>query len=236
MNRYPKAKKNTNCHKKISFIGLLGAGKSAASAALKKLMASHGRQCNYVSTDDAVLLAMRNQAHAIILRFQQDHNIKIHRSVFESDSPTAVFIDLYGESCFRKLEAMIVADLVEHSDKNTFFDLGGKVPLRKSLAKQLKSAGVIMVYLKVSPDTIEDHLSKNDTWQTRGIYRLAGSDGWRNLALQHRSERSEKYESVADIIIETDGKTSDEIALEALREVKSRFDIIVDNLSMKFAH
>ena len=231
MNRYPEAKEKTNLNAKISFIGLLGAGKSTASTALQRLIIRHGGQCDYVSTDDAVLSVMRNSTHAIMLRFQQDHDIKIYPSVFESVSPTAVFIDLYGESCFRKLEAMIVADLVEHSGENTFFDLGGKVPLRESLAKQLKSAGVIMVYLKVNPETIENHLSKNNTWKTRGIYQLAGPENWRHLALQHRRERSKKYESVADIIIEADGKTSDEIAMEALREVKNRFGNVVNVLS-----
>ncbi|MDP3559042.1 MAG: hypothetical protein Q8R79_01645, partial [Legionellaceae bacterium] len=63
---------------------------------------------------------------------------------------------------------------------------------------------------------------------TRGIYKLAeekGEGGWRKLEQCHREERVESYRRVADIVIDADNKTPEEIVLASLDKIKERFGI-----------
>lgn len=208
--------------KKISFIGLLGAGKTTAASALLNIMNRGGGRYELISTDEEVISRMRKPADPVILEFKKNSGISLSETVFTSDSPTATFIEKYGEPKFRDLEAIIVTDLIEKSTPNQFFDLGGKVPLREELSLKLKSLGIVLVYLEVNANTIEAHLSLNDAWNTRGIFKLAEEkgDGWRAAASKQRAERVEKYRAIADIIIQADDKTPEEIVQETIKQVQ----------------
>ncbi|PIZ04438.1 MAG: hypothetical protein COY58_04180 [Gammaproteobacteria bacterium CG_4_10_14_0_8_um_filter_38_16] len=210
----------------IVFIGLLGSGKSTASQTLLQKLQQKNPTANLVSTDERILEVIRDRANPIILSFQKAQGIDIDPSVSESDSPTATFITLYGEPVFRQLEAQIVLSMVANAKENIYFDLGGKTPILEGVAHALKRQGVIFVFLNVSHETILAHLSKNNAWSTRGIYKIAeeSGSGWQQLALEHREDRIPKYSAVADITIEADNKTPEMIIDETLVACANKFE------------
>lgn len=207
---------------KIAFIGLLGSGKSTASTELLKIMNRNGDGYELLSTDETVVSRMQNPSDPIILAFQKKWGFSMDEAIFTAESPTATFIERYGESRFRSLEAMIVMSLIEQSTEKQFFDLGGKVPLIENLSSKLKSKGFILVYLEVNADTIEARMSRHDLWKTRGIFKLAEEkgNGWRAAASKQREDRADKYRAIADIVIQADAKTPEEIVLETLKQLQ----------------
>lgn len=218
---------NDKSKSRVSFIGLLSAGKSTALKTLVSKLNQNGNQYTIVSTDDIVIRRMKDPQDPVIMQFQRSTQILIDKSVFQSSSPTATFIALYGEPSFRDLEEQFVVDMIQNAPSHAFFDLGGKVPLREGLAAKLKASGVLMIYLDVNHQTILAHLSEDDSWQTRGIYKLAEEKGpgWKQLALQHRLERVEKYKVAADIILDANNKSPDDIASEALALIQKHFGL-----------
>lgn len=210
---------------KVSFIGLLGAGKSTTANALVSLINKQGGACSLISSDDIVITRMKNPQDPVIRLFQKRTGILIDQSVFVAESPTASFIKQYGEPRFRFLEELFVIDIINNAQAHEFLDLGGKVPLRKSIATALKASGIILVYLQVNAQTIESHLSVADNGKTRGMYKLAEEqgNGWRNLALQQRQERVARYQRVADIVIDADNKTAMELVFASLEKIQEKF-------------
>lgn len=112
-----------------------------------------------------------------------------------------------GEDYFRDLESRLVLDL--NSEGNTIVSCGGGVVIRPENVENMKKNGKI-VFLSATPDTIYERV-KNST--ERPI--LNG-----HMNVEYIAELMEKrralYENAADIRIETDGKTKDEICKEII--------------------
>ncbi len=110
-----------------------------------------------------------------------------------------------GEAYFRDLETALLIELQDRS--NVVISCGGGVPMRERNVAEMKKNGRV-VLLTARPETIlervrDDHdrpLLKNKK-TVEDISALM-------------EERREKYREAADLIIETDGKTGDEICRE----------------------
>ena len=110
-----------------------------------------------------------------------------------------------GEQYFRDLETELLRTIVEDHWRETVISLGGGLPLREENRELLRRAGKV-VYLRTSPETVFARI-KDDT--TRPLLQ-AGDPLVRIKELQ--DERREIYEQAADIIIDTDDLTPEEIA------------------------
>lgn len=109
----------------------------------------------------------------------------------------------YGEEQFRNMESSLLLSLVD-SLKNTILSTGGGMPIRDRNVNLLRLMGQV-IYLRASQNTIIERLS-GDT--TRPL--LEGEN------LEERVERllgvrASIYEHAADLIIDTDYMSIDDI-------------------------
>lgn len=122
-----------------------------------------------------------------------------------------------GEGYFRALETKI---LEEFRDKSytRIISVGGGTPVNPVNRELLKQCGTV-VYLRVRPETVYERL-KNDT--SRPLLQCENPlEKIRSLM----SERREAYEETADIIIDVDDKSMEEILGELtiqLQEIPSK--------------
>lgn len=108
-----------------------------------------------------------------------------------------------GEEAFRNIETLVTKEVAASYD-NAVISLGGGCVLRSENVEALKQTGKIF-YLRTKAETIIKRL-KGDS--TRPL--LQGDLEERVNSIL--SKRSSVYEGVADIIIDTDGLTPEEIA------------------------
>lgn len=111
----------------------------------------------------------------------------------------------YGEDHFRDIESQLILDI--GSEGNTIVSCGGGVVVRPQNTEYMKKSGKI-VFLSATPKTIYERV-KNST--DRPI--LNGNMNVEYIA-QLMEKRRALYENAADIRIETDGKSKEEICRE----------------------
>ena len=110
-----------------------------------------------------------------------------------------------GEQYFRDLETELLRTIVEDHWRETVISLGGGLPVREENRELLKKAGKV-VYLRTRPETVYDRI-KDDT--TRPL--LQTKDPLVRIK-ELQDERREIYEQAADIVVDTDALTPEEIA------------------------
>lgn len=117
----------------------------------------------------------------------------------------------YGESHFRDLETALVQEIQNIS--NQVVSCGGGVVLREQNVVEMKKSGKI-VMLDAKPETILKRVERDDN---RPILK-----GNKNIAFitELMEKRRDKYEAAADIQIQTDGKSVEEICREIIDNVK----------------
>lgn len=127
--------------------------------------------------------------------------------VQEQGMPITEIFEKYGEEHFRDIETDLVRRLQEKD--GVVVSCGGGAVLREENRELMKAAGAI-VLLTAKPETILERV-KNST--NRPI--LNG-----NMNVEYISGLMEKrracYEAAADITVETDGKSREEICEEIL--------------------
>ena len=114
-----------------------------------------------------------------------------------------------GEEYFRRLETAVLGELLERKQK-MIIALGGGTPVRQENRELIRQLGQV-VFLRVRPETV--------------CRRLKGDPGRPLLMCGNPQERvrellearREAYESLADLILDVDDKSADEIA-ETLAE------------------
>ncbi|MDE7163493.1 MAG: shikimate kinase [Clostridia bacterium] len=116
----------------------------------------------------------------------------------------------FGEAHFRELEAAVTAEVAQKYN-NAVISLGGGCVLRAENVKNLKATGKIF-YLKAQAETLIKRL-KGDT--TRPLLK-GGLEEKVNSIL---SARARIYESVADVVIDTDTLTPAEVAIKIEEKV-----------------
>jgi shikimate kinase len=120
-------------------------------------------------------------------------------------------ISLYGWEYFREKESEI-AEEISHKT-NTVISTGGGIILRKENIDALKRNGKF-IFLKTSVDTMLKRI-KNATNRPALTHKQTLKDEIQQVW----KERKELYEQAADITIETDRKTVEEIANEIIEQL-----------------
>lgn len=115
-----------------------------------------------------------------------------------------------GEPYFRELETEIVKDLIK-SRHNTVVSVGGGLPLKPENRELLKKLGMV-VYLRTSVEELTKRLA-GDT--TRPL--LAGGN-IREKITHLMDMRLSDYLDAAEVIIDTDGRSFDEMYENILKE------------------
>ncbi len=114
---------------------------------------------------------------------------------------------LHGEGYFRELETGLLLSL-EHQE-NTVVSCGGGAPLRALNVEAMKKSGIV-VFLTARPETILDRVKNS---QERPL--LEGHKNVKDIA-ELLALRTAKYESAADVLVATDGRSAEEIGEEIL--------------------
>lgn len=119
---------------------------------------------------------------------------------------------LQGESAFRDMETECVKSLFDYK-QDYVIAVGGGLPMRKENRELLNRLGTV-IYLRAKPDTIYDRL-KDDT--SRPL--LQGEDPMEKICSM-LNLRGPVYEDAAQLTIDVDGKTFDEILAEIEEAVR----------------
>lgn len=121
-----------------------------------------------------------------------------------------------GEGAFRDLETQTLQTLAATDDR--VLALGGGVILRPANRELL--ANGFTVWLKATPETLWKRISGDPTTSERRPNLTAGG----GLAEVERllAERTPLYAACARIVIETEGKSPDELAAEILAAIGDR--------------
>jgi shikimate kinase len=128
-------------------------------------------------------------------------------------SITAIFAD-DGENAFRDLEAAVVAELCGH--ERAVVALGGGAVLREANRQAIAAAGPV-VWLTASIETLLDRIRRDPaTAVNRPNLTAAGGRGEMEAVL---AERTPIYQGSATLQVDTEGKTTDQIADEILRQL-----------------
>ena len=116
-----------------------------------------------------------------------------------------------GESELRRIENEVLREILDTSSSSVLALGGGAVMTEGS--EELVHEKTLCVYLKASVDTLVEHL----TGETSGRPLLNQETSLRKRILELMSLRAEIYQRTAHLIIETDGKSIDEIANEIIK-------------------
>lgn len=117
----------------------------------------------------------------------------------------------YGEEYFRDLETNLLIEM--QSKKNMVISCGGGVPMRERNVVEMKKNGRV-VLLTAKPETILNRVKNN---HDRPL--LEGNKNVDFIA-DLMEKRREKYQTAADIVIETDGKSGLEICEELVKKLR----------------
>jgi shikimate kinase len=123
-----------------------------------------------------------------------------------------------GEAAFRDLEQEVVLDLAARD--RVVLALGGGAVLREKNRAAL-AAGGTLVWLKASRQTIENRLASDATTKIRRP-NLTPAGGAREID-QLLREREPIYRECADLVIDTDDDSPEEIAEEILSQLPPAF-------------
>jgi len=123
-------------------------------------------------------------------------------------SVAAIFTER-GEAHFRDLEAQVAASL--RDAQNIVISTGGGIITREENITNLKENGGIVVYLRTSFETVTERAGD---LSSRPLFAN------RNDALELFQRRLPIYERYADIIIDTDGRSVDELCSAILTHIK----------------
>lgn len=104
----------------------------------------------------------------------------------------------YGEEYFRNLETELLISLQEQ--KNLVISCGGGVALREKNVEEMKKNGRV-VLLTASPEVVYERVKDDENRPN-----LKGRKNVEGIA-ELMEQRREKYETAADIVINTDHKT-----------------------------
>ena len=118
----------------------------------------------------------------------------------------------YGEEYFRKIETECLIEILKND--GVIVSCGGGVVVKDENVEYMKDKGTI-VLLTATPETIYNRVKHS---KDRPI--LNGNMNVEFIA-GLMEKRRERYLSVADIIIDTENKTSNEVATEILNKLNT---------------
>ena len=121
-----------------------------------------------------------------------------------------------GEPAFRDLEAQVIADLCGR--RNLVLATGGGAPLREE-SRQAMRAGGKVVWLTARPETILARMTGDSTTAARRP-NLTDRDPLAEIVYL-LSVREPIYRQTADLVVDTEGRTLEEIAEEIMKYAKT---------------
>ena len=120
-----------------------------------------------------------------------------------------------GEGAFRAIETRILRELAGEEREPFVLSTGGGVPMKEENRSILHEIGTV-IWLKTSPEEIYRRVKDDDS---RPL--LETGDKYQTI-VDMGNARAEDYETAADVIVTTDGKTPEEITEEILMIIASR--------------
>lgn len=118
-----------------------------------------------------------------------------------------------GENHFREVESEVVRDACRH--RSAVISFGGGAPLSWSNSDIIRGS-TLVVFLRSSIDTLVSRISRNDL---RPLVAGAG-DNLRERVTVMYAARKETYAQLADLVVDTDGKSADQTAAEIIRRLR----------------
>ena len=118
----------------------------------------------------------------------------------------------YGESYFRQKETECLNSMFDELGSRVI-SLGGGTPMQEENREIIKKLGKV-IYLKASPETIYKRV-KHDT--TRPLLQCDDPQAKISALL---AERNPIYESLADIIVEVDGKELQDVVQQIVEAIE----------------
>ena len=119
--------------------------------------------------------------------------------------------EVYGEQYFRNLETNLLIEM--QSKTNVVISCGGGTPMRECNVVEMKKNGRV-VLLTAKPETILDRVKDSHDRP------LIENNKTVPFITDLMEKRREKYETAADIIIETDGKDELQICEELILRLR----------------
>lgn len=119
---------------------------------------------------------------------------------------------VHGEPYFRDLETNLLIEM--QARKNVVISCGGGVPMRERNVAEMKKNGRV-VLLTARPETILKRV-KHD--HSRPLLENNKNEAF---IADLMGQRKEKYEAAADIIVETDNKTTAQICEELVQRLEA---------------
>lgn len=131
-----------------------------------------------------------------------------------SESTVAEIFESEGEAGFRRLERDVVVSLAA-AEHPLVISCGGGVVLDPANRQTLRAAGVV-VWLRAAPAILAHRVGSSGT--VRPLIASGGATTTAETLESIAAARSPLYEEVADLQVETDGRTIPEVA-DAVLEV-----------------
>ncbi|MGQ0593970.1 MAG: shikimate kinase [Gammaproteobacteria bacterium] len=128
----------------------------------------------------------------------------------------AVIFEVEGEAGFRLRERQVIDDLTQLQD--TVVATGGGAVIDPQNRRCLRERGFV-VYLRSSVDRLYAH-----TWRSRNRPLLRTADPKARLA-ELLAERDPWYREVANLIVDTDGRTAHQLVHEITTASRSRTEV-----------
>jgi shikimate kinase len=133
--------------------------------------------------------------------------------------PIAKIFASRGEEAFRDLETAALNEV--RLDAPAIVVCGGGIVLRRGNVARLKQVGTV-VWLEAPVDVLLERASR------RGTRPLLQTENPRATILELLTARQPLYESAADVRVDTNGRSHDEVAAVILRETQS---LVAENRS-----
>ena len=159
----------------------------------------------FMGCGKSAVSAQMVKKHGMMIR-EMDEEI-----VEREGMPIPEIFETKGESYFRDVETNLLAEIAE--SKNQIVSCGGGAVLREENIQHMKKSGKV-VLLTAKAETILERVKDDDN---RPLLK-----GNKNVDFIQDllNKRRPNYEKAADIIVETDEKSLDEICREIINKVK----------------
>lgn len=131
-----------------------------------------------------------------------------------------------GEEYFRQQETALLTELLEQK-YSRIYSVGGGTPVRAENRELLKKLGTV-IYLRIRPETVYERL-KGDT--TRPLLQCEDPLGRIRELMESRREA---YETGADIIVDVDELSVEEILERILKEVNKMKLLVINGPNINF--
>ena len=205
----------------ISLTGFMGCGKSSIGRRLSKLLC-----CPFMDLDEMIEARTGRSIPEIFAMDGEDAFRKMELETLYDIVPMPVYsrgplpadagpLPLPGGGkmplTYNRHTSLSAEDPSDESSQDIILALGGGTVMTKECADIVHEM-TICIYLRATVDTLVANL--ND--ETEGRPMLKSEDGLEARIKELMSMRAETYERTAHIIIDTDGKSIEEIA-EAVR-------------------